>query len=137
MVLLFNDFPPPSLPCFTQRTCFPHYFQGEFLPQRLCLHNSQVRVLEAGHPWRGPHTRAEVRGWCLTHPYYGENPTNGSVNSSTSCAQIWSLNPLQSGFLSAGDIIQTPALVTTGTGHGARREPGPGVMCGPGHLCPA
>ena len=85
-------------------------------------------MLEAGHPWRGPHTRAEVRGWCLTHPYYGENPPNGSVHSTTSFAHICSLNPMQSGLLRPGDIIQTPALVTTGTGQGPGESPGP-VSC--------
>ena len=127
MVLLFNDFPPPSLPVSPRERVF-HIISRESFYPCVCLHNSQVRVLEAGHPWRGPHTRAEVRGWCLTHPYYGENPPNGSVNSTTSFAHICSLNPMQSGLLRRGDIIQTPALVTTGTGQGPGESPGP-VSC--------
>lgn len=97
----------------------------------------QVRVLEAGHPWCGPHTGAEVRGWCLslTHPYYGEwrelarqtvllilSRALPLINAHyTQCSlETWVLVTL-SRHCPDGEV-------TTG-----QERARPGVLCGPGH----
>ena len=118
------------LPCFTQRTCFPHYFQGVFLPPRPC----SITARSGAPVWPRIVRRGEGLGcWVWPTLIMGRTqPTdilNYSQSSTSVTFDIWSPN---AGSRVLVTLSRHCLLTPVTTGQDTQERARACVTCGPG-----